>query len=148
MPKMMKKLNTISRAQSIFRQKEIERAGVYDLSPAKHPLVLAICRCEGRTGEWLSRELCINKSTVTRAISALARDGYICRLPNEEDKRELLIYPTEKLLNVIPIVRDISRRWWELISCDLSDEELVEFDTLLTKIEKNARITPTEEGIE
>lgn len=139
MPKLMKKLNIISRTQALFRQREIEKLGIYDLSPAKHTMVLAICRNPGVTGEWLSRELCINKSTVTRAIASLLSDGYIERIPNDLDKRELFIYPTEKMKNVLPIVREISRRWWELISEELSGEEIEKFDTLLTKIEKTAR---------
>ena len=139
MPKLMKKLNTISRTQALFRQREIEKLGIYDLSPAKHTMVLAICRNPGVTGEWLARELCINKSTVTRAIASLLADGYIERIPNSSDKRELFIYPTEKMTAALPIVREISRRWWELISAGLSDEEIEKFDTLLTKIEKTAR---------
>ncbi len=147
MAMIMKRLNIISRQQAIFRQRLGEKQGLSELTPAQHTLILAICRLPGRSQEEIAREMCINKSTVTRAVSALVDAGYVTRIPNDEDKRELLIYPTKKMLLALPTVKDITRRWAEIITAGISDAELSTFEGLLEKMEKNAR-EALGEGIE
>ncbi len=139
MPKIMKRLNIISRSQSLYRQRCTEREGIGELTPAQHTLTLAICRAPGRSQDELAKELCLNKSTVTRAISALVDSGYVRREPNELDRRELLIYPTEKMLHALPLVRKIARDWAELILAGLTEEEIAGFEVILSKIEENAK---------
>jgi len=94
----MKTLNNISRSQAIYRRNKISAK---DLQSGHYAFALAICREPGRSQEELARELCINKSTVARNLTALEERGYILRKPLPNDKRQFSVYPTEKLLGWI-----------------------------------------------
>lgn len=141
MPKIMKSLNNISRCQSVFRN---ARLGAEGLCAFHHAYVLAIARMAGCSQEELARELCLNKSTVTRALSQLEEDGYITRAPKPEDKRCVLVYPTEKLLSVLPAVRAVSVQWNSLIAAGVSEGELEVFYRVLLQMEQNAKAVASE----
>ncbi len=144
MTKFMKMLNNISRSQSVFRS---ERLKSNDICAAHHTFILAICRQPGRSQEELSREICLNKSTVARAIGYLEEKGYVYREAKSDDKRSLLIYPTEKMLEILPKVRELAGEWNRLISEDIPKEELEVFLSVLMRMEDKARaLTAGAEG--
>ena len=68
-------------------------------------------------------------------------------MANEKDKRQLLVYPTEKMTEILPTVRKITARWNELISKDISEDEMKIFESVLRRMEQSARelITKTED---
>ena len=105
MAKFMKMLNNISRSQAIFRA---GRVGAEDLPSGQYAFVLAICREPGRSQEELARELCLNKSTVARSLNYLEERGYVLREAMPGDKRRFSVYPTEKMLAVLPRVKAAS----------------------------------------
>ena len=139
----MKSINIISRCQEIYRDKRFTG----DIPACRHTFVLAICRNPGYKQEELSKDLCLNKSTVTRALDDFEKKGYVKRVLNENDKRETLVYPTEKMTAVLPKVREITVEWKKKVSEGISEKELEVFDSVLKRIEDNARriIRETEE---
>ena len=134
MPKIMKSLNIISRCQATYRGAKLS-----ELPACYHTFVLAICRESGRSQEELSRDIKVNKSTTTRALSYLEEKGYITRTPNPQDKRELLIYPTEKMSAILSEVKSITTDWHYLISRGISDAEMEIFESVIARMEKSAR---------
>ncbi len=136
MPKFMKMLNNISRSQLVFRR---ERLGEGEICAPHHTYVFAICRQAGRSQEELARELCINKSNVARTLTYLEEKGYVRREPNHEDKRSLLVYPTEKMQELLPRVREIADEWNTLISTDIPEQELEVFYSVLARMEQKAK---------
>lgn len=136
MSKFMKMLNNISRSQAIYRHGKISAE---DLHSGHYAFVLAICREPGRSQEELARELCINKSTVARNLNCLEEKGYISRTPLPNDKRQFSVYPTEKMLAVLPEVRKASEEWMTLLSEGIPEEELRVFDSVLKRMQERAR---------
>lgn len=136
MPKFMKLMNNISRSQAVFRG---ERIAEEDLAPGHFALVLAICREPGRSQEELARELCLNKSTVARALGTLEEAGYIQRTPLISDKRQLSVHPTERMLAIHPRVREVSAEWQSLLTEGIGEEELAVFHSVLARMEARAR---------
>ncbi len=136
MPNMMKTLNNISRCQSVFRTMS---PVAEDLCAAHHTFVFAICRNPGRSQEELAREICLNKSTVARTLTYLEEHGYVTRKPNLEDKRQFLVYPTEKMLAVLPQVRAIAEEWNKLITTGIPEDKLQVFYSVLLDIEERAK---------
>ncbi len=136
MSKFMKMLNNISRSQAIFRH---SRISAEDLQTGHYAFVLAICREPGRSQEELARELCINKSTVARNLNYLEEKGFISRLPLPNDKRQFSVYPTEKMLAVLPEIKQASVEWMELLSEGIAQEELEIFDSVLERMQARAR---------
>ncbi len=136
MSKFMKMLNNISRSQAIYRQ---SRISVDDLQASHYAFVLAICREPGRSQEEIARELCINKSTVARNLNYLEEKGYISRNPLPNDKRQFAVYPTDKMLAVLPQIRQASAEWMTLLSEGIPQEELDIFDSVLEHMQTRAR---------
>ena len=136
MSRFMKTLNNISRSQAIYRQKRISST---DLQSGHYAFALAICREPGRSQEDLARELCLNKSTVARNLNCLEQRGYISRTPLPNDKRQLSVYPTEKLLGVIGEIREVSEEWMTLLSEGIPQSELDIFDSVLERMQAHAR---------
>ena len=132
----MKMLNNISRSQAIYRNSRIAAS---DLNSCHYAFVLSICREPGRSQEELARELCINKSTVARNLNCLEERGYISRNPLPDDRRQFAVYPTEKMLNVLPEIKSASNEWMSLLSEGIAEEELAVFNSVLERMQERAR---------
>ncbi|MBQ8351093.1 MAG: MarR family transcriptional regulator [Clostridia bacterium] len=133
---IMRYINLLSRAQSIYRADKLQEP---QLSPVHHSYVLAICNHPGLSQEELSRHLCINKSNVARQLAGLEANGYIARTPDERDKRQFRIYPTERMLALLPAVRAITEDWNDYLTDGIPEEELAVFHATLEKIAARAR---------
>lgn len=136
MSKFMKMLNNISRSQAVYRHNKISAD---DLQTTHYAFVLAICREPGRSQEELAKELCLNKSTVARNLNCLEEKGYITRNALPMDKRQFSVYPTEKMLAVLPEIKSASGEWMSLLSEGISKEELEIFNSVLERMETRAR---------
>lgn len=136
MPKFMKMLNNISRSQAVYRRAKISAT---DLQSGHYAFAIAICREPGRSQEELARELCINKSTVARNLNYLEEKEYITRVSLPHDKRQFAVFPTEKMLSVLPEIKAASLRWVALLSEGISEEELDIFNSVLARMQARAR---------
>ena len=136
MRRFMKTLNSISRCQAYYRNKTVQFDGI---TANHHAFMLFIANHKGCSQEEIAKELCINKSTVTRSIDQLEKSGYVKRIPNINDKREYLIFPTEKFEQILPSIRNASNNWNMAISEDIPDEEIEIFYSVLSRIEEKAK---------
>ena len=136
MPKFMKMLNNISRSQAMYRQSKISAD---DLHTTHYAFALAICREPGHSQEELAKELCLNKSTVARALNSLEENGYVTRQALPNDKRQFSVYPTEKMLSVLPDIRKASSEWMTLLSRGIDEKELEIFHSVLERMQSRAR---------
>ncbi len=136
MSKFMKMLNNISRSQAIYRHGKISAD---DLQTGHYAFALAICREPGRSQEELARELCINKSTVARNLNFLEEKGYILRESLPNDKRQFCVFPTEKMLAVLPEIKTASLEWMTLLSEGIPQDELDTFNSVLERMQARAR---------
>lgn len=136
MPGIMKALNNISRCQAVYRKKSVGEA---DLHPSQYAFVLTISHSPGRSQEELARELCVDKSTVARVLACLEKNGYITRAPNEKDRRQTLVYPTEKMLEVRPKIQQANRAWTARLTRDIPPGDLEIFHRVLERLEQSAK---------
>jgi DNA-binding MarR family transcriptional regulator len=60
------------------------------------------------------------------------------RIQDPNDKRSLLVYPTEKMLEAFPEIRRIAREWNSALIEDIDEEELRIFESVLEKMERRA----------
>ena len=136
MAKFMKMLNNISRSQAVYRRSKVS---VEDLLSGHYSFALAICHMPGRSQEELAQELCLNKSTVARALTRLEEKGYITREPLPTDKRRFSVHPTEKMQEIIPQIRQVSAEWTALLSEGIDQKELEIFNSVLARMQVRAR---------
>ena len=136
MPRFMKMLNNISRSQSGYRVKRLESEG---LSAAHMPFILSICRAPGRSQEEIAQDLCLDKSTVARALVRLEENGFVRRVSSQADRRRLTVEPTKRALEVLPKIKAVSSEWQELLTDGIDAAELDAFYSVLVKMESRAK---------
>ena len=130
MATIMRKMNIISRCEALYRTEKFS----CDIPAIYHSYILCICKNPGMPQEALARHLCINKSSVTRHIAFLEKNGYIEKRLSETDKREHLIYPTGKMLASLDEVVNITMEWNSLLADGISTEELKLFHSIMDKM--------------
>lgn len=135
----MSKLNynilAIFRCGSQYRS---EKMAQYDLKSCHTSYLLNICNHPGISQDKLAQRICINKSNVARQAAFLEEQGYIQRRPSPSDKRVLELYPTQKALALLPAVRDILHQWDDMLTQDLTDQEIETVTRILDKMKDRA----------
>ena len=132
----MRKINVISRCEGIYRQDKLKESG---LGPCHHSYILAISYHPGMTQDQLAKHICINKSGVTRHLSYLEEKGYVERRADQHDKRAICVYPTQKMLDILPEVKKIVKNWNDYLTQDIDPEELACFKRVLDTIAERAQ---------
>ena len=93
----------------------------------------------GASVSYLQRRLSIGYARAARIVDQMEEKGYISRHPLPNDKRQFSVYPTEKLLAVLPEIREASIEWMNLLSEGIPQDELAIFDSVLQRMETRAR---------
>lgn len=135
MPSISRYINIISRCGSMYRS---ERLKDTDLGTAHHTYLFTICRNPGISQDQLAKMIYINKSNVTRNLAVLEKNGYIERRPSETDKRVMLVFPTKKAEDTLPLLREIICDWNKLVAEDFTEEELEQLRSMLARIAERA----------
>ena len=136
MPSFTHSLNIIGRCTQMERSAVLKELGVCG---GQVPYLLRLCRCPGISQEELARALYFNKSTVTRQIAALERQGLVRRELSPEDRRRQLVYPTERALEIAPKIRELVCGWNDYLLADLTEEERLQLQALMERVSQRAR---------
>lgn len=136
MPALMFLLNTVSRCSALYHG---ERFEALDIKPPHARCISVLCRNPGISQEQLTQKLCIDKSQVARQLACLEEKGYVTRSPGE-DKRVLLVYPTQKAEAVVPTIREVYRDWNEWLIAEFTPEEQEQFSSLLERARERAML--------
>ena len=135
MPSLMRRINTISRCALNYKSERLSG----ELSATHHPFVFCICANPGMSQDAIARTLCLNKSTVARALFYLEENGFVIRESDATDKRVLRVYPTEKMKSALPEIKRISAEWNALIAEGISEAQYSVFWSVLERIAERAR---------
>ena len=127
---LMKNINRIARCAEQYRNDRLEPFG---LTGSQYSVILSVCREPGITQDRLSELVYINKSNVARQLSQLVENGYVTREQGEKDRRTIKVFPTEKSLETVPVIRDTLRQWSEYITEGFDESEK---EILLAMLEK------------
>ena len=130
----------------MFISERLLKQGIVDVSAAHWPLIWMLIRDPGRSQEQITHDIRLNKSTVARSLAQLEESAYVVRIPKTEDKRCLLVYPTEKMYELMPTLRTIVSEWYDHILEGISEDELEVFQSALVRIEQNAKRATTHGG--
>ncbi len=134
---IMRMMNMISRGEGAYRTRRLGEESVWGY---RHSFILAICNSPGMPQDSLARALCLNKSTIARTLSQMEDDGLVIRKACESDKRRTLVYPSDKMLEIYPRVKNITREWNELLAEGISEGELEAFRRVLSLMYERAVI--------
>ena len=136
MPGLLRNISILKRCSNLYRG---DRLKEIPINPHHCTYVLAICHHPGISQEELAKHICIDKSGVARHLAVLEEQGYVKRIPSEKDKRCLLVYPTTKMEEILPKVRQATKDWNDYLAEGLSEEELELFRSLLQRVTDRAK---------
>ena len=137
----LNRMNAIVRCGNLFRTARLSNTGI---SPCDRPYLFYICHHNEVPQDALKGALFVNKSSVARRLSHLEKEGFVTRRPDPTDRRVLLVSPTEKAKEILPLLRDMAHKWNDIITEGFTKEELDTFSTLLTRAFENAKRTAKE----
>lgn len=120
MESLMRYISRTSRLSSLYRSKKLQK---YGLNGIHHTYILNICRNPGITQEQLAKLIFVNKSNVARQLAILEENGYVTRTTCQNDKRQTLVFPTEKAVQIAPVVHAVLGDWNAAILEGFSPEE-------------------------
>lgn len=101
--------------------------------------IMQAMRYPGRSQDELSTVLSVDKAATARAVAKLVKQGLLYREENPENKRQKLVFPTEKAKE---IREDLHRELMaanQLMLDGLSKEEAEKFIELMSKVIDTSR---------
>ena len=110
----------------------------YNLGSGQYVFLIALYKKDGINQEEISRYLKLDKSTTAKTFKQLEKDGYIRRETDETDKRAYKIYLTQKARDLEAELYEVIRKWENVLSSGLSENEKETFLQLLRKMVENA----------
>ena len=135
MPQIIRDISKIARYGVEYRSEKFAPMG---LKSCHGRYLTEICASPGISQEQLAKTISYNKSNVARQVAALEEAGFIERRTCGKDKRVMRLYPTEKALSVLPQITQIMDHWHAWLIQDLSEEEQLLLENLLTRIKNRA----------
>ena len=129
-------MSTVGRCATLWRSARLEGTG---LDACDQPYLFYICRHPGCSQDELCQALFVNKSSVTRHLAHLEREGYVTRAQSPSDRRTLLVSPTDKALAVRPLLLEMAKEWNAIITKGFNEAETAQFAALLERVLANAK---------
>lgn len=117
-----------------YIKSELER---YNLAPEQNLVMMLLWESDGLTQNQVAEKLNKDKTNIARMSSSLEKKGFIERINCTNDRRSIKLYLTtigkELKDKVIPITEGFN----DIVSSDMTENELLEFERLLSKVNKN-----------
>lgn len=127
-------ISILHRQANVFYSKEFNKFGI---GSGQYMFMIHLYRNDGISQEELSDIINIDKGTTAKAIKKLEELGYIERNKDSEDKRINRIYLTNKALEIKEEFLEGLMKWEDMLTSDLSDEEILYGLKILNKLTNN-----------
>ena len=131
----LKNNGILTRCTDMYRDERFRELG---LNSRQSVLLLQVCRNPGVTQDALSKAILIDKSNITRQMGVLEEAGLVQRCPDEGDRRQVRVFPTDRALALLPEIRAGFRAWRAYLEEGISDEELAVFADVMDRIARRA----------
>lgn len=135
MQSLMRQISVTYRCAMQYRERELADTG---LGGCQTPYLTVLYRRPGLTQDELAHELDVNKSSVTRQVAMLEEKGYLYRMSDEQDRRVLRVYPTEKALALKPRLYHVLRDWSAYLTSDFTPQEREQLTAMMVRISGRA----------
>ena len=135
MSQIIRDITEIARCGAQYRTDRLAPLG---LKACHASYLIEICAHPGISQDRLAARICINKSNVARQAAILEEDGFVTRTPSAQDKRIMQLYPTQKTLELLPLLKSIQSRWEACLTADVSEEERAVLERVLSQMKEKA----------
>jgi DNA-binding MarR family transcriptional regulator len=96
----------------------------YDISSGSCPYLFILENHEGIGQNQISKKVRNDKAMSARTITRLIEQGYVSKKPDENNSRAYHLYLTEKAKDILPTIHEEIQTILNLITEDLSPEEI------------------------
>ncbi|KIL31604.1 MULTISPECIES: MarR family transcriptional regulator [Bacillus] len=108
-----------------------------DLTRGQYLYLVRIYENPGIIQEKLAEMIKVDRTTAARAIKKLEMQGFIQKLPDEQNKKIKKLFPTEKGKKVYPLLRREGEYSTEVALSGFTSEEKETISALLHRVRKN-----------
>ncbi len=129
-------ISVIARCSALRRSQAFKSIGI---TGCQHTYILNVCRNPGISQEQLANKIYIHKSNVARQVALLDKAGFLTRAPSSQDKRVMLIYPTDKAEAAYPVILQVLKEWHDYLIMDFSKEEQLLLEKMMNHVMDRAR---------
>ncbi len=137
-PLFARLMGMIGRAMSKALTDSIREAG-YDLNMEEWIVLVHLWEQDGQNQAKLGEFAGRHKTAVTRAIDHLEELNYVLRVPDQNDRRNKLIYLTNVGKEMENVLRPLSEKIHHEALNGISDQEIMTLQRTLRKILVNTR---------
>ena len=121
-----------------------EQAAPYGLTAAQVPVIILACKKPGISQNDVVEEVGLEKSVVAKTIGKLMEMGFLTRTQNVKDKRAFDLYPTERSMEVYPVLVSQGKACMELLTAGFTESEKALLGQLLDRMAENTKTHSTE----
>jgi DNA-binding MarR family transcriptional regulator len=126
----------LTRAENRMRSymKRVFKENGFGISPAQIGILFLLVKNNSQSMSDLSRVLEIDNSAITRLVDSLEAMGFVKRDSNPSDRRQYLIYLTEKGKKEITRAKKIVRETNSKVIKNIPEEDLATFFKVLGQL--------------
>lgn len=117
--------------------KKLKEHHISEINPAQGRILFVLWEHDGIPIRALAEKTLLEKSTMTSMLDRLEEMGYIKRVPSREDRREILIWRTEKDKAFQKLYSEVSEDMTKLFYRGLSEQEIDRLEAGLRKVLDN-----------
>ncbi|MGE7986949.1 MarR family winged helix-turn-helix transcriptional regulator [Lysinibacillus fusiformis] len=137
MKEILREIGAIARALDSISNIEFKEL---DLTKGQYLYVIRICENPGIIQEKVAELLKVDRTTASRAIQKLETKGFIEKRSDQGNKKNKLLFPTKKSLNIYPFLKREGEYSNERALDGFSSEEVDSIHHLLTRVLQNIEI--------
>ncbi|MDS0524714.1 MarR family transcriptional regulator [Clostridium sp. SHJSY1] len=134
MKEILREIGNIYRCLDSLSNVEFKQ---FNLAKGQYSYLVRICENPGIIQERVAEMLKVDRATASRAIQKLEQSEFIIKKGNPDNKKVLLLFPTEKGERLYKILHEEEMFSNKVALENLSDEEQKNLATLLKKIRTN-----------
>ncbi|MGO4939451.1 MarR family winged helix-turn-helix transcriptional regulator [Fundicoccus sp. Sow4_D5] len=137
MKEILREIGMIARALDSISNIEFKE---YDLTKGQYLYLLRICEHPGIIQEKLAEMIKVDRTTASRAIKKLEKNGFIERREDKYNKKIKKIFPTMKGENVYPKIKRENDYSNSVALAGFSEREVEIISHLLQRVRKNIEV--------
>ena len=132
-------ISQIKQLQDRVFNKILKEEGIYEFNGQQGRILFSLWKDEKLSLIELSKRTSLAKTTLSTMIDRMRKNGLVIVEQSKEDKRNLVIYLSDKTLALEDKINNATKRITDIFYKDFSEKEAKELDRLLIKIKENLK---------
>jgi DNA-binding MarR family transcriptional regulator len=132
-------VSQIKQLQDRVFNRILKEEGIYEFNGQQGRILFSLWKDEKLSLIELSKSTSLAKTTLSAMIDRMRKNGLVIVEESKEDKRNLVIYLSDKTLALEDKINNATKRITDIFYKDFSEKEAKELDRLLIKIKENLK---------